>query len=430
MRFAAPAGGPADGAAVLARRRRDLPPVAADRPRLPRRGAGDRGRHHAVGLRHGGRSRAAAARAVQPQAPFGRARRRLPLLPHHGGDPGDRRPAADPYLHDLPLADLDGLGHAQARAGQLHPERAPAMGAPEPAAAICLLQSLRARDEGHRLLHLSRRLHGDADDVSRQRLRDAVLPRLPPQSGEVRPHPGSGLEHELDAAAGSGDPRAEARGAEPHPRRRAPRRVLRVPPLMRADADLGALRARLAGGGGPAFWRSLDAGADTPEFRAYIEAEVPAAGRRAGAPERRGFLKLMAASFALAGLSACDGFDGRRNELPYVNQPERIVPGASLTYASCAVFDGFANGVLVTTRNGRPLKIEGNPEHPWTRGGTDVLAQASVLGLYDPFRSQAVQHLGRPSSWAAFRGAMAGFLAAWRESGGRGLALLTGPITS
>ena len=206
--------------------------------------------------------------------------------------------------------------------------------------------------------------------------------------------------------------------------------MLRVSPLMRADLDLAALRARLAGGDGPAFWRSLDAVADTPEFRAYIAEEFPAAARLAAAPERRGFLKLMAASFALAGLSACDGFDGRRHELPYVNQPERILPGASLSYASCAVFDGFANGVLVTTRNGRPLKIEGNPEHPWTRGGTDVLGQASILGLYDPFRSQAVQHLGRPSSWAAFRGAMAGFLAAWQESGGRGLALLTGPITS
>ncbi|KAB1074093.1 4Fe-4S dicluster domain-containing protein [Methylobacterium planeticum] len=199
---------------------------------------------------------------------------------------------------------------------------------------------------------------------------------------------------------------------------------------MRAATDLAALRARLAGGDGPAFWRSLDAVADTPAFRAYLDAEFPAAARLAAAPERRGFLKLMAASFALAGLSACDGFDGRSREVPYVNQPERIVPGASLAYASCALFDGFANGVLVTNRNGRPLKIEGNPDHPWTRGGTDVSAQASVLGLYDPFRSQAVQHLGRPSSWAAFRGALAGHLTAWREAGGQGLALLTGPITS
>ena len=197
---------------------------------------------------------------------------------------------------------------------------------------------------------------------------------------------------------------------------------------MGGALDIAALRAKLAQGG-PAFWRSLDAVAETEAFRAYLEAEFPSAAGLAAGPERRGFLKLMAASFALAGLSGCSG-DGRDYELPYVNQPERVVPGAPLAYASAALFDGFANGILVTTRNGRPIKVEGNPDHPFSRGGTDILAQASVLGLYDPFRSQAVQHLGRPSSWAAFQGAMLGRLAAWREGGGRGLALLTGPVTS
>lgn len=199
---------------------------------------------------------------------------------------------------------------------------------------------------------------------------------------------------------------------------------------MTGHHDIGAIRARLASGDGPAFWRSLDAVADTAEFRSYLEAEFPAAARLAASPERRGFLKLMAASFALAGLSACDSGDGRHYELPYVNAPERIVAGAPLSYASSALFDGFANGILITTRNGRPLKIEGNPEHPWSRGGTDVLAQASVLGLYDPFRSQAVQHVGRPSSWAAFQGAMLAQMPAWQAKGGEGLALLTGPVTS
>ncbi|MCJ2037804.1 TAT-variant-translocated molybdopterin oxidoreductase [Methylobacterium sp. J-059] len=199
---------------------------------------------------------------------------------------------------------------------------------------------------------------------------------------------------------------------------------------MTGHHDIGAIRARLASGDGPAFWRSLDAVADTPEFRSYLEAEFPAAARLAASPERRGFLKLMAASFALAGLSACDSSDGRHYELPYVNAPERILPGAPLSYASSALLDGFANGILVTTRNGRPLKIEGNPDHPWSLGGTDVLAQASVLGLYDPFRSQAVQHIGRPSSWAAFQGAMLAQMPAWQAKGGEGLALLTGPVTS
>lgn len=199
---------------------------------------------------------------------------------------------------------------------------------------------------------------------------------------------------------------------------------------MTGAPDIAALRAKLAGGDGPRFWRSLDAVADSPEFRAYLAAEFPSASRLAAAPERRGFLKLMAASFALGGLTACGGGGGRDHEVPYVNQPERIVPGTDLSYASSAVFDGFGNGILVTTRNGRPLKVEGNPQHPWSRGGTDVLAQASVLGLYDPFRSQAVQHLGRPSSWAAFRADLQGQMPGWRANRGEGLALLTGPVTS
>ncbi|MEL6064355.1 MULTISPECIES: TAT-variant-translocated molybdopterin oxidoreductase [unclassified Methylobacterium] len=199
---------------------------------------------------------------------------------------------------------------------------------------------------------------------------------------------------------------------------------------MTRTPDLAALREKLAGGDGPRFWRSLDAVADSPEFRDYLAAEFPSAARLAAAPERRGFLKLMAASFALGGLTACGAGGGRDYEVPYVRQPERIVPGTDLSYASSSVFDGFGNGVLVTTRNGRPLKIEGNPDHPWSRGGTDVLAQASVLGLYDPFRSQAVQHLGRPSSWAAFRADLQAQMPAWRENRGEGLALLTGPVTS
>ena len=189
---------------------------------------------------------------------------------------------------------------------------------------------------------------------------------------------------------------------------------------MTGAPDIAALRASLAGGDGPRFWRSLDAVADSADFRAYLAAEFPAASRLAAAPERRGFLKLMAASFALGGLTACGAGGGRDYEVPYVNQPERIVPGTDLSYASSAVFDGFGNGILVTTRNGRPLKIEGNPEHPWSLGGTDVLAQASVLGLYDPFRSQAVQHLGRPSSWAAFQSDLHGRMLGLAPDRGRG----------
>jgi len=199
--------------------------------------------------------------------------------------------------------------------------------------------------------------------------------------------------------------------------------------MTRPAYDLAALRAHLAKPGGT-LWRSLDSVADTPAFRAFLAAEFPSVASMAAGPDRRRFLKLMAASLALAGLAGCDNDDPRGQEVLYVRNPERVEPGAILPYASVALVGGFANGVLVTTRNGRPLKIEGNPDHPWSRGGTDVFAQASVLGLYDPQRSQAVRFLGRTSSWQAFRAAMTGRFAALRADQGRGLRLLTGPVTS
>ena len=198
-----------------------------------------------------------------------------------------------------------------------------------------------------------------------------------------------------------------------------------------APVDLAAVRATLNGASGPAFWKSLDAVADTPAFRRLIALEYPAAAHLAQGPDRRTFFKLMAASFALTGLAACDADeDGRTVEVPYVRQPERIEAGQPLVYASTALVDGFANGILVTTVDGRPIKIEGNPKHPWSRGGTDIFGQASVLGLYDPARSQAVRYLNRISDWDTFRNRLLGPVAALRADGGKGLRILTGPMTS
>ncbi len=197
---------------------------------------------------------------------------------------------------------------------------------------------------------------------------------------------------------------------------------------MSAPYDIDALRAQV--GDGPAFWRSLDDLAQTPAFRSFVAAEFPAASRLANGPNRRRFFQVMAASFSLAGLSACGKEDGRDYEVPYVRNPLHQQPGVSLNYASASLIDGFANGVLVTAQNNRPIKIEGNPDHPWSRGGTDVLGQASVLGLYDPFRSQTVRHLNRPSSWEALGFAMSPQIATLRAHRGRGLRVLTGPVTS
>ena len=155
-------------------------------------------------------------------------------------------------------------------------------------------------------------------------------------------------------------------------------------------------------------WRSLAALADTAEFRAFVQREFPAVTDLCVGPERRQFVKLMAASFAMAGLSGCDDpEDGRDHEVPYVRSPLRTQPGVSEHYASVSLFDGFANGVLVTARDGRPLKMEGNPEHPWSRGGTDVSGQSSILDFYDPARSQTVRKLDRATTWATWTGCSA-----------------------
>ncbi len=201
---------------------------------------------------------------------------------------------------------------------------------------------------------------------------------------------------------------------------------------MPAPHDFADLRARLGSGSGPALWRSLEAVAETPAFRDFLAREFPSAARLADGPDRRQFVRLMAASFALAGLSACsDQADNPRDhEIPYVRNPERVEPGAPLTYTSATLLDGYANGATVTTVDGRPLKVEGNASHPWSRGGSDIFAQASILDLYDPLRSQSVRYLSRISSWQAFRGAAVGRFAALRSEGGEGLRLLTGPVTS
>ena len=137
---------------------------------------------------------------------------------------------------------------------------------------------------------------------------------------------------------------------------------------------------------------------------------------------RRDALRWMAASMALAS-GACTRLPDEEIH-PWVNMPEARGDGSPLSYASAVVRDGFAQGVLVTTQDGRPTKVEGNPLHPSSLGATDVFAQAAVLDLWDPDRSQAVtQRPGTIASWAAFDDA-------WRKQRGEGLRLLTGPITS
>ena len=193
--------------------------------------------------------------------------------------------------------------------------------------------------------------------------------------------------------------------------------------------DLVAARAKLAGEGGRRFWQSLEELSDTKQYRNFLENEFPAnAEKDAGGFNRRDVLKLMAASAAMAGLSACTKLPTEKI-VPYVHPPEEVVAGRPLFYASSMPQAGGAAGVLVESHMGRPTKIEGNPEHPGSLGGTDVFMQASILNLYDPDRSQTVMYEGHVKSWSDFAAEMSNYRTRLTPKGA-GMRLLTRTVIS
>ena len=144
------------------------------------------------------------------------------------------------------------------------------------------------------------------------------------------------------------------------------------------------------------YWRSLAQLADTPEFRAELERQPALGADEALHASRRRFLKTMGASLSLAGLATTGCIRLPEEKLaPYAHRPENRTPGAPVSYATALEIGGVAQGLLVTSFDGRPIKIEGNPSHPLNRGSADMLAQASVLGLYDPDRSRGVRQRGK-----------------------------------
>ena len=194
--------------------------------------------------------------------------------------------------------------------------------------------------------------------------------------------------------------------------------------------DFTAIRSRLAGADGRLYWRSLGELADTPEFREYLHREFPEQASEWNDPKgRRNFLRLMGASLALAGVGACTK-QPPETIVPYVRQPEDIVPGRPLFYASAITFSGVAQPVLVESHMGRPTKLEGNPEHPASLGATDVLTQAAILDLYDPDRAQTLTYRAEVRPWSAYLTAVRTALNLQRPRSGAGLRFLTPPITS
>jgi molybdopterin-containing oxidoreductase family iron-sulfur binding subunit len=195
--------------------------------------------------------------------------------------------------------------------------------------------------------------------------------------------------------------------------------------------ELAEVKEKLARAkSGPQYWRSLEELAQTDGFYDMLHREFP---RQASVwPEgssRRDFLKLMSASMALAGLSACVK-QPLEPIVPYVRQPDEIVLGKPLFFASAMPFGAYATPVLVESHEGRPTKIEGNPEHPAGLGGSDVFAQASILDMYDPDRSQTITYRGEMSTWSGFAAALKGPLNSQKAVQGSGLRILSRPVSS
>ncbi|MBI2214003.1 MAG: TAT-variant-translocated molybdopterin oxidoreductase [Acidobacteria bacterium] len=193
--------------------------------------------------------------------------------------------------------------------------------------------------------------------------------------------------------------------------------------------DLDTFRTRFDAKVERTHWMSLHELGDEESFFASVSEEFPqqAIPLQEGV-DRRDFVKLMGSSLALAGLAGCTV--PKEKIVPYVRQPEAIVPGKPQFFATAMTLGGVATGLLVESHMGRPTKIEGNPDHPGSMGATDVFAQASILGLYDPDRAKTVRQLGNISTWTNFLGALGTELKPLKDAQGAGLAILTEPVTS
>jgi MoCo/4Fe-4S cofactor protein with predicted Tat translocation signal len=200
--------------------------------------------------------------------------------------------------------------------------------------------------------------------------------------------------------------------------------------LRERTLDLAMVRARLKSSAGKQYWRTLEELSGDPEFEQLLHREFPRqASEWDESVDRRDFLKLMAASLALAGISGC-GRAPEEHIVPYVKQPEGMVPGKPQYYATAMPFGADAIGLLVESHEGRPTKIEGNPDHPSSLGATDAFAQASILDLYDPDRAQTATYLGEIRAWSGFLDATQTLAAAIKSTAGAGFRILTGSVTS
>jgi MoCo/4Fe-4S cofactor protein with predicted Tat translocation signal len=181
---------------------------------------------------------------------------------------------------------------------------------------------------------------------------------------------------------------------------------------------------------GPRYWRSLDELAATPGFQRHLEREFPEGASTLEGVDRRHFLKIMAASFALGGVGLSGCRRPETNILPFSRSVEGLIPGLPLYYATAMPLRGTAIPLIAETNQGRPTKLEGNPAYAPHGGATTLLAQASLLDLYDPDRATAHTRDGAVLSAAEVNDLLAGIGARHAAGQGAGLAFLAGSSSS
>jgi MoCo/4Fe-4S cofactor protein with predicted Tat translocation signal len=182
---------------------------------------------------------------------------------------------------------------------------------------------------------------------------------------------------------------------------------------------------------GPKYWRSLDEMAATPEFREWVDREFPAGASELADPvTRRNFMQIMASSFALAGLGLTGCRRPVENIVPFTRMPEDYTHGVARFYATAMPTRGGAIPLVVRSHEGRPIKIEGNPEHPDGNGGTNTWAQASILSLYDVDRAKRFTRGGNAISRENALDYLTAVSRRFAANGGTGLAFLSEPDNS
>ncbi|HEY2409383.1 MAG TPA: TAT-variant-translocated molybdopterin oxidoreductase [Polyangiaceae bacterium] len=199
--------------------------------------------------------------------------------------------------------------------------------------------------------------------------------------------------------------------------------------LSQAQAQAPARAAEGSDTQKPTYWRSLAELEQSPEFLELASREfaMPLDQEPPNSPGRRRFMQIMGASMSLAGLDACRWREDKI--LPLSRRPEGMIPGSSRPFATAMEINGLAVGLHAMSYDGRPIKIEGNPQHPDSRGAAAAFHQASVLGLYDPDRSESVVARAggarKESSWAEFQKTLSDLSTGLRSARGSGLCVLS-----